>query len=379
MPNLFTKLLSGASNVANRAEDAIMPAPVDGLFNKQDLASARQQGMLHLGLSLLGDTSGMGLGSALKQGVGEAQSAYQSSLLDNVSQNNALKQKQMLVQRAQIGQKYAPQPGDTAQDIMARYPAMYADYMKVGDLEAAKNVEGIVSSQIQKADSNRLQAVQAGDKIYTFDPKTGTYVAGPERHMTQDEIREKALDRQVKEEQIATQRALREQAQAQSGGQAFMRQNKAIIDSEPLFQNWDAAYRDAKAGNPAAYKSAIVNFAAIADPKAQIRLGVLQFVSKIDPSLVGQAQIAMQRSVDGTFPKDLLDKMNQHAQEIHKGTIKVYNSRRAARIKANPALESYIDPAESIFPSSVDMHGAPAAAGSGSRVDQFLKGFGAKK
>lgn len=375
MPNLFQKLLSGASNVAHRAENSLMPEPVNGLFNKQDLDSARQQGMLHLGLSLLGDTSGQGLGAALKQGVGDAQSAYQGSLVSNVAQNNALKQKQMLVQRAQIGQKYAPQPGDSAQDIMARYPAMYADYMKVGDLEAAKNVEGIVSSQIQRGDSNKLQTVQAGDKLYTFDPKTGTYVAGPERHMNADELREKALDRQVKEEQIATSRMLREQAMAQAGGQAFMRQNKSIIDSEPLFQNWDAAYRDAKAGNPAAYKSAIVNFAAIADPKAQIRLGVLNFVSKIDPSLLGQAQMFMQKNADGTFPARILEDMNKHAQEIHKGTIKVYNSRRSARLKANPSLEPYIDPAESVFPSSVDM-GQSTAPATSTRVNHFFEGWG---
>lgn len=374
MPNLFGKLLSGASNVANRAEDSIMPSPVDGLFDQQDLAAARKQGMLHLGLSLLGDTSGMGLGSALKQGVGEAQNAYQSSLLDNVTQNTALRQKKTLAMRQQIGAKYAPQPGDTPKDIMARYPAMYMDYMRAGDLEAAKNVEGIVSSQIQKSDGDKLQAVQAGDKIYTFDPKTGTYVAGPERHMNADEIREKALNRQVQEEQIATSRALREQAMNQSAGTAFMRQNKPLIDSEPLFQNWDAAYREAKAGNPAAYKSAIVNFAAIADPKAQIRLGVLNFISKIDPSLLGQAQMFASKNANGTFPMHILEEMNKHAQEIHKGTVKVYNSRRSARLKANPSLEAYIDPSESIFPSSVEMgQSAPSTSG---RVNKFFEGWG---
>lgn len=373
MPNLFSKLASGVSNVANRAEDSIMPAPVDGLFNQQDLASARREGMLHLGLSLLGDTSGMGLGSALKQGVGEAQNAYKSSLLDNVTQNSALKQKKLLATRAQIGAKYAPQPGDTPKDIMARYPAMYMDYMRAGDLEAAKNVEGIVSSQIQKSDGNNLQTVQAGDRIYTFDPKTGTYVPGPERHLSADEIREKALGRAVQEEQIATSKLLREQAMSQAAGTAFMRQNKPLIDSEPLFQNWDAAYRDAKAGNPAAYKSALINFGAIADPKAQIRLGVLQFISKVDPSLIGQAKMFAAKNKDGTFPNYILDDMNKHAQEIHKGTIKVYNSRRAARLKANPSLENYIDPAEAIFPSASSLD-QQASTGDSSRVKQFLKG-----
>jgi hypothetical protein len=72
--------------------------------------------------------------------------------------------------------------------------------------------------------------------------------------------------------------------------------------------------------------------------------------------------------------------MNEHVKEIHRGAIKVYQSRRDARVKANPMLDQYIDPVESIFPSSTEQmqNGASGTAPSESRVSQFLKGFGAK-
>jgi hypothetical protein len=379
MPNLFQQLMSGVSNVAGRAEDRLMPAPASGLFDPKDIEAARRQGMLHLGLSLLGDTSGEGFGPALQKGVGEGQSAYSGAL------NSAASQR-MQANRQAIMQKYAPGPHEDAASMIKKMPLMYADLMRAGDYEGAKSLQGVVERMAElQSKPNQLQTVQLGDRVVTFDPTTGTYkdaegkpTTDLTRHENPDEIMDHKLSRALQQEQIQTQRVLREQAQAQTASAAFMRQNKALVDSEPMFQNWDAAYRDAKAGNPAAYKSAIVNFSAIADPKAQIRLGVLQFISKVDPSLLGQAQIAMQRSANGTFPQAILDKMNEHVKEIHRGAIKVYQSRRDARVKANPMLDQYIDPVESVFPSSVNMSNQSTPAGSDSRVGQFLKGFGAK-
>jgi hypothetical protein len=59
--------------------------------------------------------------------------------------------------------------------------------------------------------------------------------------------------------------------------------------------------------------------------------------------------------------------MNQHVKEMHKGAIKVYQSRRDARVKANPMLDQYIDPVESIFPSSTEQMQTGSTAPSESR------------
>ena len=380
MPNLFQHLLSGASNVAKRAGDRMMPAPVEGLFSPEDLQQARRNGMLHLGLSLLGDTSGMGLGPALKQGVSEAQGAYGSALNDRAAQAAAAKQKNLLAMRAEIGKKYAPGPTDTAQDIMGRYPAMYADYMRVGDLEAAKNVEGIVAQQISKQGSSNLQTVQAGDRIYTFDPKTGTYVEGPERRMSADELREKGMDRALKQEQLETSRMLRQQSMAQAAGTAFLRQNQKLADSETLWSHWKASYDSAKDADPnnrqAAYKSALANYTRLVDPNQRSSIQMLHYLEQVMPSLVSRTKLTVQKLESGDFPPEVLAAMMHHAKNIHRGTINEYEARRAGRVKAMPQLDAYIPPTSDLFPSAKEIDSPESEAGGSGRVNKYLKGWG---
>lgn len=378
MSNLFQKLLSGASNVANRAEDSLMPSPASGLFNPEDIAAARKQGLLHLGLSLLGDTSGMGLGSALKQGAGDAQGSYQESLANSVAQNTAVKQKQLLETRKMIGAKYAPQPGDTAQSVMARYPQMYMDYMRAGDLDAAKNVEGIVSAQMQHQAEDKLQAVQAGDAIYTFDPKTGTYTRGPERHMSADEKADHAANRAEQEMRMNLMRTQQDMALGQRAQSAFANQNKDLRSTEQLYGNWQGAYDSAKSADPsvrqAAYKSAIVNFARIADPGQRSSLGMLKYLEQVNPSLIGRFHVTAEKLQNGDFPPEVLDAMNKHVIELHKNHVQIYDKRREGRVKAMPMLDQYLDKTEDVFPSSKTMD-QPSAAGE-SRVNNFFKGWG---
>jgi len=371
--SIMRSIVSGAGSLAGRAQDNLMPAPPGGLLSPEDLAAARRAGMLHLGMSLLGDTSGQGLGPALAQGLGAAQQGYQGAAANTMAMQAAAKQKQLLDQRQAIGQKYAPKPGETP-----NYAGMYADYMAAGDLDAARNVAQLVQEQMQaqarSREANKLQAVQAGDAIYTFDPKTGTYTRGPERHMNADELLDKQIGRQLQREQIASMRVAREQQQGINAGNAFMRQNADLVKTEQLYQTWHAAYESAKAGNPAAYKSAIVNFAATADPKAQIRLGVLNFIEKVDPSVKGRSEIAFQKLANGQFPQRVLDEMNRHVEEIHRNTVKIYESRRSGRVKAHPQWDQYIPPTSEVFPSSQTMAQPSAPAGE-SRVQQFLNGF----
>ena len=387
MPNLFQSLLSGVSNVASRAGDRLMPAPTPGLFNDQDLDAAKRSGLLHLGLSLLGDTSGMGLGPALKQGVNDAQSAYSGTLNDRFAQNATLRQQQILAARDAITKKYAPGPNEDAASMIKKFPLMYADLMRAGDMEGAKNLQGVVERMAElQSKPTPMQAIQLGDRVVTMNPETGKFydaqgreVTDLTRHMNPDEIKEFNAKLDLMRAQAEQARALKEQTLNQGAGLAFMRQNKPLVDTEQLYQNWDAAYRDAKAGNPAAYKSALANFAAMTDPKVQLRLGTLNFVSKVDPSLVGQAQLAIQKAKDGTFPLRILEEMNRHAQEIHRGVLKTYTSRRDARLKANPGLEPYIDAPEDIFPSARDLNAtATSPTGNTSRVQQFLNGFRGK-
>jgi len=385
MANLYTKLAGAAGRLATGAENAIMPAPADGLFTPEDIASARREGLTRFGLSLLGDTSGLGLGHALEQGVGAADTAYKGAQQDTLNENALARQKQILANRAAIGQQFAPQPGDTPDVILKRLPLMYNAYLKSGDLEAAKNLEPIIQHMILKQSTDKLQAVQLGDRVMTFDPQTGQYTPGPERHMNADELQQKEADRAVREEQIAASREARRTSElqrqmmmGQSAGLAFTRQNADLLKTEQAYGAWRGALESARTGNPAAYKSAMINFANVADPRSQIRMGVLQYLSQIDPSVKGRTDLALNKLLNGEYPARILDEMAQHVDDIHKNTVKLYESRRAGRVKANPLLDQFIAPTSEAFPQGSTLL-APATPvvptatpKSNSRISQFL-------
>jgi hypothetical protein len=384
MPNLFQRLASGASNIAQRAGENLMPAPADGLLSPEDLARARQQGLLHLGMSLLGDQSGQGLGPAIAHGLGDAQTSFQQTANDRLQQQAAAKQKQILALRQQVSQKYAPQQGDTPAKMIERMPSMYMDLMRAGDMEGAHQLQGVIE-ELAKRDSKvePLQTVQMGDRVLTFNPKTGQYTDAegkPVTDLTRHKTREdRALQRQLQEEQIASARAARAQMMGMSAGNAFQRQNKDLIGTEQLYENWDASYHSARdSKNPAAYKSAIVNFSRIADPGQRSSLGMLNYLEKVNPSLVGKFKLTAQKLADGTFPPEVLDAMNQHVIDIHKNHVKLYETRRAGRVKAQPSYDPFIPPTEEVFPSGSRLlkpQDEVTPDGRVSRVDQFLKGF----
>lgn len=392
MPNLFQRLAAGASNVANRAEQGILPAPVDGLFSPEDLQQARQQGMLHLGLSLLGDTSGMGLGPALKQGVAEGQAAYGGALNDRAAQDAALRQKQILTNRDMITKKYAPGPNDDAASMIKKMPSMYADLMRAGDMEGAKNLQGIVERMAElQSQPEKLQTVQLGDRVVTFNPESGKYtdaegrpVTDLTRHMNADEIAEYQARLAAAREQAAASRALREQAQNSNAGIAFTRQNQKLLDTEQLYGNWLGAYDSAKSADPAtrqaAYKSAIVNFSRIADPGQRSSIQMLRYLEQVQPSLVGRLKLTADKLANGEFPPEVLEALNRHVNEIHAQHVQEYEMKRAGRIKAQPQLESFIDPVETAFPLYTKQKLAPATADTAapgqSRVNRYFKGWG---
>jgi hypothetical protein len=380
MNPFLQKLLSGASNVVSNAGHGLMPAPAAGLFSDEDIAAARKQGLLHLGTSLLGDTSGMGLGPALAGGLQNAQQAYGQDLQGRAVQNDALKQKQMLDTRKQIMQQYAPGPNDNASTMMQKFPLMYADLMRAGDMEGAKNVQGIVERMAEAAKAgNKLMPINLGDRTVLLNQETGkmTDAAGnpvtdTTHHQTADEIADHAANRREQEARMALMEVQRKMALGQQAQSAFANQNKDLRATEQLYGNWKQSYEDAKT-NPAATKSAIVNFSRIADPGQRSSLGMLHYMEQVNPSLVGRFQITASKLENGTIPVQVLDWMNQHVDKLHSAHISEYESRRAGRIKSQPYLDQYLDKTEDVFPSSKTI-GQPSQ--SGSRVNKFFEGWG---
>lgn len=148
---------------------------------------------------------------------------------------------------------------------------------------------------------------------------------------------------------------------------AFNTTNKKLVDSVVPYQNFKNALAEAKAGNPAALSSALINYAATADPNAQLRQGVIQMVANVDKSFRGSFEQAVARLSSGTLPKYLMTDMERLADRVHQTNRDMYEQRRAGAVKRNPALDNYISPSDEMFGMPSTSRGSDSATGATSR------------
>lgn len=341
MPNFFSKL----GQVAKTTGAGFFPEPAGSLFSSSELQRTRGQGLMRFGTALL---SGADTGEAITA----AEKSYSEAQATLLAQKKAARDQAQDAARDAIGKKYAASPNDTPASLALKYPAMMQDYLAAGDLEAASKLEPLVNKILG---GNDWQTVQLGDRVVFANVKTHEVVDGPERHMNADELRLRNLSLQERMMAMQMQHDDHMRAVGMTAQNAFVRQNAKLIDTEQKWSNWKASYDQALAGNPEAYKSAIINFVSMADPGTQIRLGMLQYASQLDPSLKGGLSIFAQKNVKGVIPPDVLAGMMQHAAELHAGTVDIYRKRYESRVRANPSLQAYLDPPEVAFPMSYNL------------------------
>lgn len=81
------------------------------------------------------------------------------------------------------------------------------------------------------------------------------------------------------------------------------------------YHQFQSHIAEARRGNPAAYKSAVSAFITNAEPNNQLRLGMLQYLQDVDPSLTGRADIVAQRFKDGTWPPSVIEGMQRVVED----------------------------------------------------------------
>lgn len=342
MPNFF----SGLGRVAKRVGEGILPEPPSGLFSSSETYRNRGKGLMRFGTALL---SGANTGEA----ISAAEQSYNEAQTNLLAEKKAAREQALLAARDAIGRKYAATPSDTPASLALKYPAMMQDYLAAGDLEAASKMEPLVNQIL--GDKGDWQITQLGDRVVFANTKTHEVIDGPQRHMLPEELMLRDLSLKERMMSMQMQHDDHMRALGMTAQNAFVRQNAKLIDTEQKWANWKASYDQALAGNPEAYKSAIINFVSMADPGTQIRLGMLQFASQLDPSLKGGLEIFAAKKVTGVIPPDVLAGMMRHAAELHAGTVNIYRQRYEGRVRANPDLAAYLDPPELAFPSSYNL------------------------
>ena len=117
-----------------------------------------------------------------------------------------------------------------------------------------------------------FSTVNAGDELYSFNKKTGTFTPGPQTGISADAMEMKRLELELKRQQIAATIAMknnsnteREQKRLDGLRNQFMNQNRDIVNSARGIEIAREAFDQLRSGNVAAFKSAIINFAGTVD------------------------------------------------------------------------------------------------------------------
>ncbi len=238
-------------------------------------------------------------------------------------------------------------------------------------------------------EAGKGQAIQAGDQVTTFVPGKGFwdatanggkggYVPSITRHLSADEMANKALDRQLRLESIASQQAYRASIQAQTLTNSFDRRTKDLRDRGRIIMQAQQTIGDA-ANNPdpaqrrVLYSSAIANFVQAADQKAQLRYQLLDYFKKnVDPSIGGKWEVLKGRLLQGELPKYVSTGMLTHLQNLLNMTTSEYNKHRDGEIKRHPDLQNWLPEPDEFFTSDHSGNGAAVAP---PQLDQIFGGI----
>jgi hypothetical protein len=209
-----------------------------------------------------------------------------------------------------------------------------------------------------------FSTVNAGDELYSFNKKTGTFTPGPQTGISADAMEMKRLELELKRQQIAATIAMknnsnteREQKRLDGLRNQFMNQNRDIVNSARGIEIAREAFDQLRSGNVAAFKSAIINFAGTVDPKAQLRQGVIQMIEKLDPSGKGQFEMGLERIMRGKLPDHVLKGMTAHVEGVRKSMMQLYDQRRKAAGKRVGGLADYIESADEMFGPALSQEG----------------------
>lgn len=360
---LLSRIGNGLRSGINTAEERLMPEPkgLEGLLSPDDIATARRQGMLNLGMSLLGDQSPH-FGEALAHGLQTAQGAY-GNQVNQIAQRqmygqDARQKMNILEARQKIAQQFPPQPGETSAQTVDRLKGMFAAYLQAGDLESAGKLGEVLKSIGKDSNPALPHFVDSGDKTQMVDPRTGAV------------IKEYPKGRAPKS------------ADAVSADTRYnAQQTNTILDD---YRQDSADFRKALSGYEV-LKGAIAHpglaqpfavldaYARVMNPGAVVRQGTMQVLQEMG-SYDQKVRKWLDMAQRGQWPPDMIASikntvdgvMQEHYQSYLDGARKRAIARgRQAGIDISPYLENYnFSPAQ---PAA-----SPQAPGDASKVRKVL-------
>ena len=356
--DLWTRLFGGANTTSA------------GTLSPDDVRAARNAALFKTGLSILANSGPApyrrSLGEIVANGLLSGQQGYQDESQRILAAKGTAMQQAQLARMADIAQKYSGRTLDagTLQNLMS-------------DL-ASNGESGPATAVAQYLESMNGGAAGRGMPVKAINhPGAPGYTASLPDNSPVTHIVDPSNPSQI----LATYPAADEMSPYQSGMaddrrvNQMQRERDAFIhrnDYTKEAQSYDlakSASAEAAAGNPEAYKSAILGFAAVADPRAQIRLGVLNYVQKLDPSFKGTFEQALDKITSGTLPPDFIQGMNNLLDRIHQTNAAKYMQARNAELRRHSSWRDYGDylpQPEEIFGAGVNPSAGSPGGGPGS-------------
>ena len=329
---------------------------LSGLLAPDAVSQARNSALLDFGTSLLGSAGphfryqAPSLGQAVAQGIQAGRAGFQQGIQQAVQGQLTIPQIQMQMQEIAARQRLnamAPSlTGMTRADLVQHLPGIAAAYLQAGQPQSAQALAEIARTL---GVGTPFQAVQAGDSVWRFNPMTGQAEPMIQRGMDPDtlgikkaQLADAQLSLKVRQEQY-------DETQDRMAGQQFRAANQKLYDTAQTIAMARASLAQLSAKNPAALSSAILAMVNVADPKAQLRSQLVNYMSTVDKSWRGNFDQVIQRIQSGTMPAAQLQEMKnlveQHAQTYER----LYDQRRSEAIKNRPGSALWIPSTDAVF------------------------------
>lgn len=295
-----------------------------GLFQPGEVQGMGRQALFNAGVNILANSGPApyrrGLGEILAGGIQAGQQSYQAGAQHALGMQGILGQRQAQQRLAQIRQRYA---GRNDPDSMR---GMMNELIGEGTPEALAGARAL-SEYLKSMQDSSPRLIRSEEMV---------------------DGKRKVVFRDARSGQIITQGDDQPPVTSTSGlsipPSQFSRTlyDPFVVKSINTYHQLMSHLHEARAGKPAAYKSAVSAFIANAEPNNQLRLGMLQYLQEVDPSVQGRADIALQKLKDGTWPDSILDGMQSVAEhnyrQVRERTQAIYDDYMAN----NPGV--YITP-----------------------------------
>ena len=319
-----------------------------GLLDPQEARALGRNALTQFGISLLQNSGPSpyrrGLGELLGTALQSGQQAYQQGVAGTLGAQQSVAQRLAASRLEALRMRYA---GRSDPDSMRQY---MLGLIGEGDYHGASAISEYLKSQ-EGADTR-------GVPVATLDPQGRpiTQFVNPTNGapIGQPLARQPERDPSVAADNVALNQDIG----------AFRRTEepniKKFVDSYWRATNHIA---EARQGNPVSYKAAVSQFIQTAEPGNQLRLGMLQYLQDVDPSVQGRADIALQKLENGTWDPKYLDGMQRLMDSNFHETMQRYQSSYDDFIQRNPNAARRLTPPDVLFGTRAMSHGASPATG----------------